>query len=91
MLEYKKTDVYFIAFGAVLGLLTALAGKFGYIRASDALPPFGWILVGLLLSELAASAMKGVAPAHLVSMAGRMTALACGVLLDMFLRWTMAW
>jgi hypothetical protein len=91
MFELRKTDFYFIAWGTLLGVMTALAGKFGYLKADGALPPFGIILAGLLLSEVAFSAMKGVSPASMVSMAGRMAALACGVIVDMVLRSVMGW
>ncbi len=71
-----------ILFGGLMGIATALAASRGLITPQSAIPSFGWVLFGLLVFELAYAYIKGVAPAHLISMPGRILALIAGVGMD---------
>ncbi|MGL4729466.1 MAG: hypothetical protein ACRCWO_12000 [Bosea sp. (in: a-proteobacteria)] len=71
-----------IIIGGLLGIATALAASKGLIRPDSAIPAFGWIVFGLLVSELAYGWLKNAAPAQLISMPGRILALIAGVGVD---------
>jgi hypothetical protein len=71
-----------ILFGGLAGAATAFAASKGLITPQSAIPAFGWVLFALLVFELAYSYLKGVAPAQLISMPGRILALIAGVGMD---------
>jgi hypothetical protein len=91
MPTFKTTDIAFIAYGAVLGLIIALLSKFGVVTAASAVPGFVIILVGILVGELIVGYIKGIPPASLISFQTRFMALAVGVLVDIALRGAMGW
>jgi hypothetical protein len=91
MPSFKPTDLAFIGYGAFLGLLAALLGKFGALTAASAIPTFAVILVGILIGELVVGYIRGIPPASLVSFQTRFLALAAGVLLDIALRSALGW
>jgi hypothetical protein len=68
-----------IIVGGVLGVVTAFAASRGLITPNSAIPSFGWIVFGLLVSELVFGYVKKVPPSQLVSMPGRILALVAGV------------
>jgi hypothetical protein len=68
-----------ILVGGVLGVVTAFAASRGLITPNSAIPSFGWIVFGLLLSELVFGYIKKVPPSQLVSMPGRILALVAGL------------
>jgi hypothetical protein len=60
-----------ILVGGLLGMVTAFAASRGLITPNSAIPSFGWIVFGLLVSELVFGYIKKVPPSQLVSMPGR--------------------
>jgi hypothetical protein len=78
-----------IIIGGLLGVATAFAASKGLIRPDSAIPAFGWIVFGLLVSELAYGWLKKAAPAQLISMPGRILALLAGVGVDILTKTAM--
>jgi hypothetical protein len=68
-----------ILIGGALGIVTAFAASRGFITPNSAIPSFGWIVFGLLVSELVLGYIKKVPPSQLVSMPGRILALIAGL------------
>jgi hypothetical protein len=91
MPSFKTIDIAFIGYGAFVGLLTAILGKFGVLTAASAVPTFAVILGCILVGELVVGYIKGIPPASLISFQTRFMALAAGVLLDVALRSGLGW
>ena len=68
-----------ILIGGALGIVTAFAASRGLITPNSAIPSFGWIVFGLLVSELVFGYVKKIPPSQLVSMPGRILALVAGL------------
>ncbi|TAJ29610.1 hypothetical protein [Bosea sp. (in: a-proteobacteria)] len=78
-MRLTRSELLFIALGAVLGAAVAWAAKSGLVARDGAFPPFVIVLLGLGLAELAAGYAAGRAPGTLVGMPGRFLAFVIGV------------
>ncbi|MGL4976351.1 MAG: hypothetical protein ACRC56_13730, partial [Bosea sp. (in: a-proteobacteria)] len=74
------TDLAFIAVGTLLGVLTTVAGVYGWHKPDGAIPAFGVVLIGLFAVEIVVAFSRGVSPITLVSMPGRIAALFAGTI-----------
>lgn len=83
MPSFTRTDLAFIGVGALLGVLTTLAGIYGWHKPDGAIPAFGVILIGLFAVEIVVAVSRGVSPITLVSMPGRIAALFMGVIVNL--------
>ena len=78
-MRLARSEILFIAFGAVLGAVVAFATTSGFVARDGAFPPFVIVLLGLGLAELAAGLALGRGPGTLVGMPARFLAFVIGV------------
>ena len=78
-MRLTRTEILFIAFGALLGAVVAWAARSGFVARDGAFPPFVIVLLGLGLTELAAGFAAGRGPGTLVGMPARFAAFVIGV------------
>ncbi|MGL5363774.1 MAG: hypothetical protein ACRDBH_12910 [Bosea sp. (in: a-proteobacteria)] len=83
MPTFSRTDLAFIAVGALLGVLTTVAGIYGWHKPDGAIPAFGVVLLGLFAVEIVVAVSRGVSPITLVSMPGRIAALFAGTMTNL--------
>ncbi len=79
MARFSRVEFLFIAAGAGLGLLVALAGQAGWLSASAAFPHYLFVLIGLGLIEVLAGLALRLPPGALVAMPARLLAFVAGV------------
>lgn len=75
----SRTELLFVALGAVLGVMVAYAVKAGLVAPNGALPPFAIVLLGLGFVELVVGYATGRSPGTLVGMPARFLAFVVGV------------
>lgn len=74
-----RSELLFVALGAILGAVVAYAVKAGFVAQDGAFPPFIIVLLGLGLAELAFGYASGRPPGTLVGMPARFLAFVVGV------------
>jgi hypothetical protein len=78
-MRLSRSELLFVALGAVLGAAVLWATTSGVLTRDGAFPPFVLVLLGLGLAELAAGYATGRAPGTLVGMPARFLAFVIGV------------
>lgn len=78
-MQFSRTDLLFVATGAVLGALVALAVRAGWLADFTAFPRFLFILIGMGLIEVAVGFVTGKPPGALIGMPARLAAFVAGV------------
>jgi hypothetical protein len=83
MSQLSRNDLIFIAIGLGIGLLYTGLLRLGVLGSGDAGLAFLWIVAPLGIIEVAATYIIGAAPGTVVSLQGRVAALAAGLVAHM--------
>lgn len=78
-MRLTRSELLFVALGAVLGAVVAWASRSGFVARDGAFPPFVIVLFALGLTELVVGYAVGRAPGALVGMPARFLAFVLGV------------
>lgn len=78
-MRLSRSELLFVALGAVLGVLVAFGVRSGFVVQDGAFPPFVIVLLGLGLVELLVGYATGRSPGTLVGMPARFLAFVVGV------------
>ncbi len=83
MNRFSRNDLVFIAVGLGIGLLYTGLLRLGLLGSGDAGLAFLWIVAPLGIIEVSATYIMGASPGTLVSLQGRVAALAAGLVAHM--------
>lgn len=78
-MRLSRNEILFVALGAILGAVVALAVKAGLVAQDGAFPPFVIVLFGLGIAELLFGYVSGQPLGMLVRMPARFIAFVVGV------------
>ena len=78
-MRFSRVELLFLAAGAGLGGLVALAAHTGWLAGSAAFPRYLFVLIGLGLIEVVFGFVTGRPPGALVGMPARILAFVLGL------------
>lgn len=78
-MRLSRNEILFVALGAILGAVVALAVKAGLVAQGGSFPPFVIVLFGLGIAEILFGFISGQPLGTLVRMPARFIAFVVGV------------